>query len=120
LSLLWIFTLIPRATYIALPQGTKPPRIRGHKIRAFYFTKLQLELGVETHEIEGFKIMVFSPEKTVADSFKYANKVGLNIAIEALKMCISQRHSRARDFLQFACAARVTKKMQPYLEAIYE
>lgn len=115
-----ITTLIPRAVYIALPQGTKLPKIKGHKIRAFYFTKQQLELGVETHEIDGFKIMVYSPEKTVVDCFKYANKVGLNIAIEALKMCIAQRHSRARDFLQFARAARVNKKMQPYLEAIYE
>lgn len=115
-----ITTVIPRAIYIALAQGEKPPRIEGHKIRAFYYTKSQLKYGLETHDIAGFKIQLFSPEKTVVDCFKYANKTGLDVAIEALKMCITDRNSKPLDFLRFARLARVNKKMQPYLQALYD
>jgi len=115
-----ITTIIPRAINIALPQGAKPPRIEGYKIRAFYFTKSQLEIGVETYDIAGFKIKIFSPERTVVDCFKYANKIGLHVAIEGLKMCINNRQSTAKEFLKFARLARVNKKMNPYLQALYE
>ncbi|TXG75874.1 transcriptional regulator [Candidatus Dojkabacteria bacterium] len=115
-----ITTVIPRAIYIALPQGAKLPQIDGHKIRAFYYTKTQLETGVEIHEIAGIKIKIFSPEKTVVDCFKYANKTGLDVAIEALKMCIADKGSKPTDFLKFARIARVNRKMQPYLQALYD
>lgn len=113
-------TVIPRAVYIALPQGAKPPRIEGHKIRAFYYTKPQLEAGVETHTIAGINIKIFSAEKTVVDCFKYANKTGLEVAIEALKMCITYKKSKIVEFLKFARLARVNGKMQPYLQALYD
>jgi predicted transcriptional regulator of viral defense system len=115
-----ITTVIPRAIYIALPQGAKPPKIEGHKIRAFYYTKPQLEAGIETHDIAGVKIKIFSAEKTVVDCFKYANKTGLDVAIEALKMCMADKKSKPMDFLKFARLARVNKKIQPYLQALYD
>lgn len=115
-----ITTQIPKTIDVALPQGAKPPNVLGYRLRAFYYSAPELKAGIEIHDVDGFKIKVFCPQKTVFDCFKYSNKIGLNVAIEALKLCIAEKKSRAKDFLQFSRISRVNKRMQPYLEAIYD
>lgn len=110
---------IPNCINIALLQGEKPPKISGFNIKPFYFSKSTFDVGVETYEISGFSIKAFSPEKSVVDCFKYANKIGINIALESLKLCISQKQSHMRDFLKYAKLSRVINKMRPYLESLY-
>jgi predicted transcriptional regulator of viral defense system len=74
--------------------------------------------GVEDHRIEGVEVKVYKPAKTVADCFKYRNKIGLDVAIEALRD-YRQKHRRGMDELwRFAKICRVERVMRPYLEAL--
>ena len=61
---------------------------------------------------------LYGPEKTVADCFKHRNKIGLDVAIEALRLCLQRKRSRVDTLMHFACVCRVEKVMRPYLEAM--
>jgi predicted transcriptional regulator of viral defense system len=112
-----ITTQIPHAVYIALPKGTKTPKIEHPRIRVF---KYSLDSGVEVHNLNGFKIRIFSPEKTVVDCFKFRNKIGKDVAIESLRLCMEKKHSKPMQFLKYARIAKVKNIISPYLEALYE
>ena len=74
--------------------------------------------GVETHTLDSVPVRVYSPQKTVADCFKFRNKIGLDVAVEALRLCMDRKGSRPRDLLHYARICRVERIMLPYLEAI--
>jgi hypothetical protein len=74
--------------------------------------------GIETHTVEGVAVRVYSPAKTVADLFKYRNKVGVDVAVESLRDVWSRRLVTADDVLRFAHICRVGKVVRPYLEVI--
>jgi hypothetical protein len=93
----------------------KDPLLPMHFVR---FSGEALSFGVENHRIEGVLIKVYSPSKSVADCFKYRNKIGLDIALEALKDCLRQRKATPDDLLKAARVCRVEKVMKPYLEAL--
>ena len=78
----------------------------------------ELSFGLECHRIEGVQLKVYSPAKTVADSFKCRNKIGLDLALEALKDCLHQRKAAPDDLLKAAMVCRVDKVMKPYVEAL--
>lgn len=115
-----ITTQIPRAIYVALPKGTKAPKLTYPKLRVFTYSEKDYESGIETHDLDGFKIKVYSPEKTVVDCFKFRNKIGLDVAIESLRFCFEKKNSKPMTFLQFARVAKVKNIMTPYLQALYE
>jgi predicted transcriptional regulator of viral defense system len=73
---------------------------------------------VEVHEIDGVSVRVYGPEKTLADCFKFRNKIGLDTAIEALKFYRERRKVNVGALLRFAALCRVGKVMRPYLEAL--
>lgn len=77
-----------------------------------------LQEGVETHIIEGVPIRVFCPAKTIIDCFKFRSKVGLDIAIEALKECLEQQRCSIQELWHFAKICRVSSVMRPYLELL--
>ncbi len=77
-----------------------------------------LNAGVETHFIEGVSIRVFNPAKTVVDCFKYRGKVGLDVALEALREGWSARKFSIDELQHYAKICRVQKVMQPYLESL--
>jgi len=77
-----------------------------------------LTVGVERHHIEGVTVPVYSPAKTVADCFKYRNKVGLDVAIEALRDCLAQRKCTYEDLWRYTKICRVGNVMRPYIEAV--
>jgi predicted transcriptional regulator of viral defense system len=75
-------------------------------------------IGIQTYKIDGVPVRIYSPEKTIADCFKYRNKIGLDTAIEALKLYRGKKHFKADDLVKFARACRVEKIIRPYLEAL--
>jgi hypothetical protein len=77
-----------------------------------------LQAGVETHSIGGVPVQVFSPAKTVVDCFKYRNKVGLDVALEALREGWSMRKFTIEELLGYAEICRVKNVMRPYLESL--
>ena len=113
-----ITTEIPHEVYIALPRQVKRPRIHSPPLRAFWFSGAALTSGIESHDVNGVSIKVYGPEKTVADCFKFRHKIGLDVAIEALRLCRERKGSSPRKLLHYARICRVEHAMRPYLEAI--
>ena len=87
-------------------------------LRIVRFSRATLEAGVEEHQIEGVSVHVYSPAKTVADCFKYRNKIGLDVAIEALRECRRARRCTMDDLWHYAEICRVRNVMRPYLESL--
>lgn len=111
-------TQIPHEIYLALPRGAEPPRLEHPPIRVFWFSKRVFEFGLETHQLDGTQVRMYSPEKTVADCFKYRNKIGLDTAREALKLYLEAGKKNLNALLEAAEVCRVSKVMRPYLEAL--
>ena len=82
------------------------------------FSGVALTFGVEQHQIEGVTVRVYSPAKTVADCFKYRNKVGMEVALEALRDCLKRRKATFDQLWVAAKHCRMTNVMRPYLEAM--
>ncbi len=113
-----ITTQIPHEVHLALKRGTEPPRLDYPPIHAFWFTGKAFTEGIETHMVDNVPVRIYSPEKTLADCFKYRNKIGLDTAIEALKPYKERRKVNRDDLLRFAGICRMEKVMRPYLEAL--
>jgi len=115
-----ITTQIPHAVYVALPKGTKTPHLDFPKLRVFTYALSDYAAGIEIHDLNGFKIKIYSPEKTVIDCFKFRNKIGKDVALESLRLCFERKKSKPMNFLKYARIAKVKNIISPYLEAIYE
>jgi predicted transcriptional regulator of viral defense system len=111
-------TQIPHEVYLALPRGAEPPRLDHPPIRVFWFTKRVFEFGLEAHKLDGTQIRIYSPEKTIADCFKYRHKIGTDTAREALKLYLERRKKNLEALLEAAEVCRVSRVMRPYLEAL--
>jgi len=108
---------IPHEIYLALPRGAEPPRLEHPPLRIFWFQGDAFTEGVEEHVVDGIRVRVFSPEKTLVDCFKYRNKIGMDVVLEALKLYRQRRRFEADELVRFARICRVEKVMRPYLEA---
>lgn len=117
LSFHQITTEVPHEVYLAVPHGKEKPRIDYPPTRVFHFSAASFSAGIEEHNFGGNIIRVYSPEKTIADCFKFRNKIGLDVALEALKMCLAKKGSRVK-ILEYARICRVEKIIKPYLEAL--
>ncbi len=113
-----ITTEIPHEVFIALPRQVKRPRLDYPPLRVFWFSGEALTAGIEERKMDGVMVKVYGPEKTVADCFKFRNKIGLDVAIEALKLCRERKSSTPRKLLHYARICRVERIMRPYLEAL--
>jgi predicted transcriptional regulator of viral defense system len=111
-------TQSPAEVWIALPEKSRKPRLDYPQLRVARFSGPALTEGIETHRLEGVDIRVYSAAKTVADCFKYRNKVGVDVAVEALREFSRTYRGRATELARFARICRVTRVMQPYLDAI--
>lgn len=109
---------IPRQVDIACLRGTKRPSLEYPPIRIFYFSGEAFDFGVREYELDGVKMRMYSPEKTLADCFKYRNRVGLDVAVEALKTYWNERRGNVDKLMESARVCRVEKVMKPYIEAI--
>jgi len=110
-------TQIPHAVEVALPRTARIPRLDHPPIKVFRFSPESLNAGIETHSLDGVAIRVYCREKSLADVFKYRNKVGLDIALEALHAYRSQPKQDYQAVMRFARVCRVENVIRPYLEA---
>lgn len=108
----------PHQVWIALGHSAWRPRIDFVGLRCLHMSGAALHEGVEIHTIEGVPLKVFSPAKTVADCFKFRNKVGLDVALEALRETFRARRATMDEMVRFARVCRVEKVMRPYLESL--
>ena len=111
-------TQIPHDIHIALPRGAKPPRLAHPPVRLFWFTGEAFTEGVEIIEKDGATLKVYGLEKTLADCFKYRNKIGMNTVLEALKFYQQRKKPQIDQLIHYARICRVEKVMRPYLEAL--
>ena len=110
-------TEIPHAVHLAMPRAARVPKLTFPPLRVFHFAQETFASGIETHFIDGVAVRIYSPEKTLADCFKFRNKIGLDIALEALRAYCNRRGARLQVVLDFARLCRVEKVVRPYLEA---
>ena len=113
-----ITTQIPHEIHVALPRGAEEPRLDYPPIKTYRFTGEAFTAGVDTHDIDSVSVRIYSPEKTLADCFKFRNKVGLDTVIEAVRFYRERKSINVEDLLHYATICRVNKIMRPYLEAI--
>ena len=110
-------TQVPHEIHLAISRRMEPPRIEYPPTRIFTFSEEAFTEGIETHNVDDVPVRVYSPEKSLADCFKYRNKIGLDVAVEALRLYRQRRQLRVDDIIRFARVCRVEKVMRPYLEA---
>jgi predicted transcriptional regulator of viral defense system len=111
-------TQLPRQLWIAMPRGSHTPKIDYPPVKMVQFAGSAYSEGVEVFERDQVKLRVYCVAKTVADCFKYRNKIGLDVALEALKDARAQKKASTDDILRYAKICRVSNVMRPYLEAI--
>jgi len=109
---------IPHEVSFAIAKGAETPRIDFPPISVHRFSGEALTAGIQNHEIDGVTIRIFCPEKTIADCFKFRNKIGMDIALEALKLYKARKGFNSSELIKFARICRVEKIMRPYLEAM--
>ncbi len=108
---------VPHEVQIALPRGTKSPRIHHPPVRVFRFSGAALTDGVEVVKLDGVDVRIYSLPKTVVDCFRFRNKLGTDVAVEALGEAIRRKEVRPADILRYARRCRIENVIIPYLEA---
>jgi len=118
LSFHGLTTQSPHEVWLALAPKAWAPRIKYPKIRIMRFSGPALTEMIEEHQIEGVTAQVFTPAKTVADCFKFRNKVGLDVALEALRDCWREKRATMDELWAAAHVCRMANVMRPYLESL--
>ncbi|MGE4420608.1 MAG: type IV toxin-antitoxin system AbiEi family antitoxin domain-containing protein [Sulfurimonas sp.] len=113
-----ITTQIPHKVSIAIPRNSYPPSLEYPPLLVHRFTDQAYQAGIEEHQIDGVTVKVYSQEKTLADCFKFRNKIGMDVVLEALKLYKRRKKFDHRKILEYAKICRVDKIVRPYLEAI--
>jgi predicted transcriptional regulator of viral defense system len=113
-----IGTQLPAEVWIALDRRTRRPALRYPPLRVVRFGGSALSEGIESHSIEGVTVRVYNVAKTLADVFKYRNKIGLDVALEALREGWRDRRFKMDDVHRYARVCRVERVMRPYLESL--
>ena len=111
-------TQSPASVWIALRKGARTPALTSPSLRIVRLSGPSLTGGIENHTIEGVRVRVYSAAKTVADCFKFRNKIGLDVAIEALKDCLRQERASVNEIYRYAKVCRVSNVIRPYMEAL--
>jgi len=111
-------TQAPFEVWMAIDVKARSPKEEIIPLRIVRFSGQALTAGVETHAIEGVKVKVYNPAKTVADCFKYRNKIGLDVAIEALRDCWRKKRATTDQLWHYAKVCHVARVIRPYLESL--
>lgn len=113
-----IGTQQPHQVWLTVPYGSRIAKSGGVSQKIIVATSPGYESGIETHIIEGVEVPVYSIAKSVADCFKFRNKIGIDVAIEALREVMRDRRCSIADIYTFAKIDRVVKVIRPYMEAL--
>lgn len=108
----------PHEVWIALPPKTWQPKIVWPPLRVVTFSGTHFHEGVEHHKLEGVDVRVYGVAKTVIDCFRFRNKVGLEVALEALRDGLRKRRVRPGELMELAQRQRIATAFRPYLEAL--
>ena len=108
----------PFEVWLAVDRNAAVPRIRSIQNRIFRMSGEMFNAGIEKHQVEGGTIRVYSPAKTVADCFKYRNKIGLDVAMEALRDAWQKRVITMDELWRFAETNRVSNVMLPFIQML--
>jgi predicted transcriptional regulator of viral defense system len=111
-------TQAPFEVWVAVEHSAYVPRDPTLPLRGVYFSGAALTEGIEGHTVNGVLVRVYSPAKTVADCFKYRNKIGLDVALEALRETWRERHATMDELWRYAKVCRVANVMRPYLASL--
>jgi predicted transcriptional regulator of viral defense system len=111
-------TQAPFEVWLAIAEKARLPKVDYPPLRIVRFSGIALERDVEEHRIEGVTVKVYAAAKTVADCFKYRNKIGLDVALEALRDCWKKRRATMDELWRAAKTCRVANVMRPYLESL--
>jgi predicted transcriptional regulator of viral defense system len=112
-----ITTQVPHFVSLAVPRNSRMPSLDYPPVRAHRFSNSAYTSGTENHLIDEVSVRIYSPEKTLADCFKFRNKIGMDVVLEALNLYRAQRKFDLNQLLKYAKICRVEKVMRPYLEA---
>jgi len=108
----------PQQVWLAIDRKARRPRIGNIQLKIVRFSRPSLLYGVDKHNIHGMPVPITNPAKTVADCFKYRNKIGLDVALEALKESWRQKRFTSDELYRAAKVCRVTNVIRPYIEAL--
>jgi predicted transcriptional regulator of viral defense system len=111
-------TQVPHTIDVALERGKTKPRLDYPPTRFYWFSGPAFHDGIETHDLDGVPVRIYDPEKTLVDSFRYRNQIGLDVAIEALRLWRERRKKRLDVLLKYARMRHAEGTMRPYLEAM--
>jgi len=111
-------TQLPFEVWIAIDRKARKPKIDNLNLRVVRFSGQSLTSGIEEHFIEHVKVRIYNPAKTVADCFKYRNKIGVDIALEALRDCWDKKKCTLDELWKYAEICRVSNVIRPYLESL--
>ncbi len=111
-------TEIPRVIDIAIPSGARANRIKYPPVKFYRFSPAAWEAGIEEYEIAGHKIKIYSLAKTIADCFKFRNKIGADVARDAVKIAVTEKGIKPKDIMYYAKICRVDRIIKPILEAL--
>jgi predicted transcriptional regulator of viral defense system len=111
-------TQIPHQVYVALPIAAEKPRLEYPPLRIFWLSQMAYSAGIENHELDGIPVKIYGVEKTIVDCFKFRNKTGLDVALEALRDYREREDFNIGTLLHYARIDRVERVIKPYLEAI--
>lgn len=111
-------TQIPHQVYVALPIDAEKPRLEYPPIRLFWLSAQAYSAGIKRYSLEDIDVKIYNVEKTIADCFKYRNKIGLDVALEALRTYRGQPGFDIATLLHYARIDRVERVIKPYLEAL--
>ncbi len=109
---------LPHRVWVAIGSKDRTPAVEYPPIRIARFGGMALTLGVETHIVDSVPVRIFSPAKTIVDCFRFRGKVGLDVALEALRMGWRYRKAKPGDIAKYSEALRIWSVMRPYLESV--
>jgi len=111
-------TQIPHQVWLAIPQNSPTPRVDRPSLRPVRMSGHALTEGIQSMRIDGLDVPIFNAAKTIADCFKYRNKIGIDVALEALRDGWEQRKVSMDELSHYAGIDRVSNVMRPYVESI--
>lgn len=109
---------IPSCVHIAIPRGIHANKIKYPPVKFYRYNPDAWKAGIEEREIDGRKIKVYSLAKTIADCFKFRNKIGMNVARDALKVAVMEKDTKPQEIMQYAKVCRVDHIIKPILETL--
>ena len=111
-------TQAPHEIWLAIPNKARPPRLDYPLLRVVRFSGQALTKGIDTHVVDGVTVRMYSVAKTVADCFKFRNKIGMDVALEALRESRREKRATNDELWRYAKICRVANVMRPYMESV--